>query len=106
MANPLTPGPGRPPGAANKLTKALKDMILGALDEAGGQSYLTEQAKKNPKAFLSLLARVLPTQLEGSVDVRYVALIPQVAKTTDEWKEQYRPALIEPPQDTTAGTVQ
>lgn len=30
---------GRQAGTPNKVTKALKDMILGALDEAGGEEY-------------------------------------------------------------------
>lgn len=60
-------GPGRPKGSTNKLTKQLKDMVLGALDAAGGEEYLAKQARENPKAFLSLLGRVLPidTRLSG-----------------------------------------
>ena len=53
-------GKGRKPGIPNKVTKALKDMILGALDDAGGQAYLQEQANKNPGPFLSLIGKVLP----------------------------------------------
>jgi len=56
---------GRQPGATNKITKALKDMILGALDDAGGQTYLSEQAVANPTAFLSLLGKVLPSEITG-----------------------------------------
>jgi hypothetical protein len=37
-------------------------MILGALDDAGGQAYLAEQAHQNPAAFLTLLGRVLPRE--------------------------------------------
>jgi hypothetical protein len=36
-------------------------MILAALDDAGGQRYLAEQAQKNPAAFMSLLAKILPS---------------------------------------------
>jgi hypothetical protein len=63
---PPAAGRGRPKGAKNKMTAALKDMILGALDEAGGQEYLVEQARKNPAAFLTLLGKVLPLQVAGS----------------------------------------
>jgi hypothetical protein len=37
-------------------------MILGAINDAGGQDYLTEQAHKNPAAFMTLLGRVLPRE--------------------------------------------
>jgi hypothetical protein len=76
---PPAAGKGRPKGAKNKMTAALKDMILGALDEAGGQEYLVEQARKNPVAFMTLLGKVLPMQIGGDpadplkvIVVRYV----------------------------------
>lgn len=56
-------GAGRPKGSKNKVTKAVKDMILGALDDAGGQAYLLLQAQTNPNAFLSLLGKVLPSDM-------------------------------------------
>jgi hypothetical protein len=56
---------GRPKGSPNKTTKALKEMILGALDQAGGESYLLQQARENPNAFLTLVGKVLPTTLAG-----------------------------------------
>ena len=40
-------------------------MILGALDEAGGQNYLVRMANAQPAAFLALLGKVLPTTLAG-----------------------------------------
>ena len=58
---------GRPKGSANKATAELKDMILGALADAGGQGYLTEQAVSNPNAFLSLVGKVLPKDVNASV---------------------------------------
>lgn len=56
---------GRKAGTPNKTSAALKDMILGALDDAGGRDYLSKQAKSNPAAFLSLIGRVLPTTLSA-----------------------------------------
>jgi hypothetical protein len=47
------------------MTRALKDNFLGALDAAGGQQYLVEQASKNPVAFMTLLGKVLPLQVSG-----------------------------------------
>ncbi|MHB8224433.1 hypothetical protein [Acidithiobacillus sp.] len=56
-------GLGRPKGSPNKINAGVKSMILGALDELGGQTWLVEQAKADPRAFMSLLARVLPSEM-------------------------------------------
>lgn len=42
---------------------AVKDMILEALERAGGVEYLTNQADQNPRAFLSLLTKVIPPEV-------------------------------------------
>jgi hypothetical protein len=42
-------------------------MILGALHDAGGQRYLTQQARENPTAFLTLLGKVLPTTVNPTI---------------------------------------
>lgn len=61
-------GKGRPKGVKNKFTMAVKEMILTALDRAGGVEYLVEQSKENPVAFMGLVGKVLPMQLAGSGD--------------------------------------
>ena len=61
-SRPPNAGKGRPKGAANKVTRTLREMILGALDDAGGQAYLAEQARENPMAFIALLGRLLPRE--------------------------------------------
>jgi hypothetical protein len=61
-------GKGRRKGSQNKVTKALKEMILTALDEAhpeGSVAYLKAQASANPTAFLSLVGKVLPLTIGG-----------------------------------------
>jgi len=65
---PPNAGKGRKKGSLNKNTKALKDMILGALEAKGGQRYLEKQADENPQAFLTLIGKVLPTTLAGDKD--------------------------------------
>jgi hypothetical protein len=62
------PKQGRPKGCPNKMGAALKDMILRALEEAGGVEYLREQAEKHPTAFMALLGKVLPLQVTGAHD--------------------------------------
>lgn len=61
-------GPGRPKGMPNKATKELKEMILGALDQAGGVEYLYERAidPRTASAFMSLIGKVLPMQVTGA----------------------------------------
>lgn len=58
-------GAGRPKGSLDQNNKLLREMVLDALDQKGGAAYLAEQAEKNPSAFMSLLGRILPTQLTG-----------------------------------------
>ena len=66
------PGPGRPKGTPNKVTGLLKDAIIQAAQNAGGEGgmvgYLTTQAKESPASFLALLGKVLPTQVAGDAD--------------------------------------
>lgn len=61
MTRPKTGG--RTPGTPNRMSRSLRDMILKALTKAGGISYLARVAKAEPKAFCTLLAKLLPTQL-------------------------------------------
>src|SRR6516162_2279162 len=53
---------GRPKGAKNKTTLQLREAILAALDQVGGQHYLAKLAIENSSAFSSLLGKILPTQ--------------------------------------------
>lgn len=63
---------GRKKGTPNKTTALLKDAILLAAELAGGSKglvgYLTMQASANPGPFLTLLGKVLPTQISGDPD--------------------------------------
>lgn len=51
----------------NKATAELKEMILGALDKAGGVDYLERKANdpRTASAFLSLVGKVLPMTVQG-----------------------------------------
>lgn len=63
---PPAAGKGRKKGTLNKTTKALKEMILEALDNKGGVAYLARQADENPTAFLALVGKVLPMTVQGT----------------------------------------
>jgi hypothetical protein len=68
MYVPTNAGKGRRKGSVNKIPKAVKEMILNALDQAGGEAYLLEQAHKNPVAFLTLLGKLLPLDFKANFD--------------------------------------
>lgn len=85
MRDNKPPGGSRK-GSPNKSTKAIKDMILGALDASGGQKYLERQAELNPVAFMGLLGKIMPTQISGADDgtpISFVVNFPQNARDTD-----------------------
>ena len=62
-------GKGRPKGVLNKTTQGVKKAIEEAFDRAGGVEYLVKVAQKDPRAFLALLAKLIPTDIkvEGNV---------------------------------------
>ena len=68
-------GKGRPKGAVNKNTAALKDMILTALGDAGGIDYLAAQARDNPNAFMTLVGKVLPLDVNNNHGGQIVAQV-------------------------------
>lgn len=65
---PPNAGNGRPKGIPNKVTKEVKQMILDALDKAGGVDYLVGRASdpKTASAFLTLVGKVLPLQVANA----------------------------------------
>ena len=71
---PPNAGKGRPKGTRNKATVALKEAILKAAEASGSDGkgkggltgYLTQLSKTEPKAFSSLLGRVLPLDVRAS----------------------------------------
>src|SRR5690242_11965451 len=75
------PPGGSRKGIPNKITADVRTMILAALDHVGGQDYLAQQARDNPKAFLSLLGRLIPTQMTGPDNKE---LFPVQEMTTEE----------------------
>jgi hypothetical protein len=65
-------GGGNRKGVPNKATKAIKDMIEGALSAVGGQKYLEQQAIENPVAFMGLVGKILPKDINAKVEGQMV----------------------------------
>lgn len=59
----------------DKNNKALKDMILAALNESGGVEYLKRQAEENPNGFMSLIGKVLPMTIKQDSPFQVVTQI-------------------------------
>jgi Family of unknown function (DUF5681) len=63
---------GKKPGTPNRVTRALKEAILLALEEAGGEggsvAYLRSQARLSPGPFLALVGKILPLTLKGEIE--------------------------------------
>ncbi len=53
----------RPKGSLNTYSKAIKELVMEALDNLGGVKYLEEQAVSNPNAFMSLVGKTMPLAL-------------------------------------------
>ena len=63
---------GRKKGTPNRVTVQLREAILQALDEAGGEggavAYLRTQAHSSRNAFLTLVGKVLPLTIKGQIE--------------------------------------
>jgi hypothetical protein len=60
-------GGGSRKGVPNKATAEIKAMIETALTEVGGKNYFVRQAEENPVAFMGLVAKILPKQIDATV---------------------------------------
>lgn len=58
---------GRKPGVTNKVTATVKEAIEAAFDQVGGVNYLARMAEEQPTAFMTLLGKVLPAQINANV---------------------------------------
>lgn len=73
---PRPEGAGRKKGVTNGDTAKLRLLILGALDQVGGQDYLARQAEENPGPFMALIGKVLPkevaAEISGSLEIKSI----------------------------------
>jgi hypothetical protein len=62
---PKTPGSGRVKGTPNKVNQTAREMFNLAAQGIGGLPALIAWAKKNPSAFWTLYARLIPLEHVG-----------------------------------------
>lgn len=62
---------GRQKGSLNKFTKTVKEVVLGAFNEMqeDPKANILAWGKENPKDFYNIAAKLIPTELGGSVGV-------------------------------------
>lgn len=60
------PGPGRPRGSPNKLTKAAREAFELAFDQLGSVDALVKWARANQSEFYRLYARLIPMEHTGT----------------------------------------
>jgi hypothetical protein len=58
---------GRQKGTPNLLSAGVREMILEALDQAGGVEYLVERARDQPQAFMGLVGKTLPREIKAEL---------------------------------------
>lgn len=71
---------GRKPGSLNKTTASVKEAIESAFQKAGGDEYLLQQAKENPAAFLTLLGKILPRDMNVALESNLLGLLSGLTK--------------------------
>ena len=60
-------GAGRKAGSKNKLTMKIRDAIENAFEEVGGQAYLVQVAKDDPRTFVALLSKIIPAEVNAKI---------------------------------------
>lgn len=71
---------GRKKGTQNKINSDIKAMVLEALHLSGGVQYLVEQAQSNPSAFIGIVSKLVPKDInsksEGNMNITILTGLP------------------------------
>lgn len=70
-ATQFKPGTGgRPKGVKNKITRTVKETVLSVFNELQGdhKANLLSFAKKYPRDFYQIAAKLIPTEVQATVD--------------------------------------
>lgn len=61
------PNAGRKKGVPTQVTQDIRQMIKDSLEGVGGTDYLMNQARENPVAFMGLIGKIIPKEVEAHV---------------------------------------
>lgn len=75
--------PGKPKGATNHLTRTVKEAVLDAFNELQKDKThnLVAFAKKNPRDFYAIAAKLIPTDIKAEVKTTEKVVLEIVRKT-------------------------
>ncbi len=86
-------GLGRPKGSKNRIPASVKEMVKEALENVGGAAYLERQAVENPSAFMSLVGKLIPQEIDASVESTGhsggIIAIPQPFTSVEAWRAHF-----------------
>jgi hypothetical protein len=91
----MAPGPGRPKGSRNKLTREVKAVLQQAFEDLGGVDQLVAWAGKSDRnytEFLRLWVRLLPLEVKSgpSDDAALLEVLEAAKRRADEMCERFR----------------
>jgi len=76
---------GRPKGSRSKLSEAFIKALADDFSEHG-VAVIQQVRSERPQDYLKIVAALQPKQVELDAPVRYVARLPEPAKTVEEWQ--------------------
>lgn len=78
--------PGKPKGATNKLTRAVKEAFEAAFNELQGQPgvRLPDWAKENPTEFYKIASKLIPAELNANVTGNLAGLLGSIGRGQGE----------------------
>lgn len=67
---------GRPKGSQNKLTRTVKETVLAAFNElqSDPKANIIDWAKKNPSVFYQIAAKLIPTELNATLESKIITV--------------------------------
>lgn len=61
-------GSGRKAGTPNRITRKVREALIAAFDELGGEEYLVQLGRDDPATFARLLSRLIPNVIAARMD--------------------------------------